>query len=130
MVLGILLLWWEIICQNLVSLNTLVHDLIYILYYIFHKLNLIFHKLNLFYLNLWRFKFSLVSVLLLVLCSSFSSCTSASSVVKITISHDWPDFQFDRTIFSRNLQKWPIAEWDYLDSEVWQRLIHFAFVNY
>ena len=32
----------------------------------------------------------------------------------------FPDFQFVRTIFSWNTQKWLITEWDYLDSEVWQ----------
>ena len=38
----------------------------------------------------------------------------------LVISHDQPDFQFEQTIFSWNLLKWLIAEWDYLDSEVWQ----------
>ena len=38
----------------------------------------------------------------------------------LVIGHDWPDFQFDRKIFPWNSQKWPITEWDHLDSEVWQ----------
>ena len=42
------------------------------------------------------------------------------SKLRSVIGHDQPDFQFDQTIFSWNLQKWPITEWDYLDSEVWQ----------
>ena len=36
------------------------------------------------------------------------------------LSHNQPDFQFDWTSFSWNLQKWPITERDYLDSQVWQ----------
>ena len=43
-----------------------------------------------------------------------------SSKLWSVMTYDQPDFQFDQTIFSWNLQKWPITEWDYVDSEVWQ----------